>query len=381
VNLRLLTFSLKNLGRRKIRTGLTLLGIAIAIAFAFVLFSVSEGTEALVGNAKRLGPDIDVRGAGGSEFQAGAGSYLDDNYATVLAGIDGVRTAAPIILSGATGDEGQGFTFLLGMTPHDAKEIYGGLKIAEGRSLTDNDNNENVIELGYRISKMSSVNVGDNFSSRGENFEVAGIIAETGGVVDLFGLIPLSTFQSILGIGNKASNIWLWVEDNENVKVVVSEIENLYPELKATEGITILKQTEDFMKFGDAIRVVVAGIALLIGALAAMNTVTMSTVERTREFGAMRSLGASNGYVFKLVLIESTLLCTIGGLLGCLLGYVGSMVIGSFISNFIGINIVTVTLRIPFIAIGIAVTVGVIAGIYPAWRISRQQIVESLRYE
>jgi len=370
---------MKNLGRRKIRTGLTLLGIAIAIAFAFVLFSVSEGTEALVGNAKRLGPDIDVRRAEGGEFQAGLGSYLDDNYATALAGIDGVRTAAPIILSGATGDEGQGFTFLLGMAPNDAKEIYGDLKISEGRSLTDNDNF--AIELGYRISKTDSLNVGDNFSFRGANFEVAGILAETGGVVDLFGLIPLSTFQSILGAGDKASNIWVWVEDNENVKVVVSEIENRYPELKATEGITILKQTEDFMKFGDAIRLVVAGIALLIGALAAMNTVTMSTVERTREFGAMRSLGASNGYVFKLVLIESTLLCTIGGLLGCLLGYVGSMVMGRFISNFIGIDIVAVTLRIPFIAIGIAVTVGVIAGIYPAWRISRQQIVESLRYE
>jgi len=377
--LRLLTFAMKNLGRRKIRTGLTLLGIAIAIAFAFVLFSVSEGTEALVGNAKRLGPDIDVRRAEGGEFQAGLGGYLDDNYATALAGIDGVRTAAPIILSEATGAGGQGFTFLLGMAPHDAKEIYGDLKISEGRSLTDNDNF--AIELGYRISKTDSLNVGDNFSFRGANFEVAGILAETGGVVDLFGLIPLSTFQSILGAENKALNIWLWVEDNENVKVVVSEIENRYPELKATEGITILKQTEDFMKFGDAIRAVVAGIALLIGALAAMNTVTMSTVERTREFGALRSLGASNGYVFKLVLIESTLLCTIGGLLGCLLGYVGSMVMGRFISNFIGIDIVAVTLRIPFIAFGIAVTVGVIAGIYPAWRISRQQIVESLRYE
>ena len=377
--MRLLTFAMKNLGRRKIRTGLTLLGIAIAIAFAFVLFSVSEGTEALVGNAKRLGPDIDVRRAEGGEFQAGLGGYLDDNYATALAGIDGVRTAAPIILSEATGAGGQGFTFLLGMAPHDAKEIYGDLKISEGRSLTDNDNF--AIELGYRISKTDSLNVGDNFSFRGANFEVAGILAETGGVVDLFGLIPLSTFQSILGAENKALNIWLWVEDNENVKVVVSEIENRYPELKATEGITILKQTEDFMKFGDAIRAVVAGIALLIGALAAMNTVTMSTVERTREFGALRSLGASNGYVFKLVLIESTLLCTIGGLLGCLLGYVGSMVMGRFISNFIGIDIVAVTLRIPFIAFGIAVTVGVIAGIYPAWRISRQQIVESLRYE
>jgi len=377
--LRLLTFAMKNLGRRKIRTGLTLLGIAIAIAFAFVLFSVSEGTEALVGNAKRLGPDIDVRRAEGGEFQAGLGGYLDDSYATALAGIDGVRTAAPIILSEATGAGGQGFTFLLGMAPHDAKEIYGDLKISEGRSLTDNDNF--AIELGYRISKTDSLNVGDNFSFRGANFEVAGILAETGGVVDLFGLIPLSTFQSILGAENKALNIWLWVEDNENVKVVVSEIENRYPELKATEGITILKQTEDFMKFGDAIRAVVAGIALLIGALAAMNTVTMSTVERTREFGALRSLGASNGYVFKLVLIESTLLCTIGGLLGCLLGYVGSMVMGRFISNFIGIDIVAVTLRIPFTAFGIAVTVGVIAGIYPAWRISRQQIVESLRYE
>ena len=120
---------------------------------------------------------------------------------------------------------------------------------------------------------------------------------------------------------------------------------------------------------------------VLIGALAAMNTVTMSTIERTREFGAIRSLGASSGYVFKLVLIESMLLCIIGGLLGCLLGYAGSIVVDRFILNFVGIDIVATTLRTPLTVIGIAAAVGLIAGIYPAWRISRQQIVEALRYE
>jgi putative ABC transport system permease protein len=377
--LRLLTLAVKNLGRRKIRTGLTVLGIAIAIAFAFALFSVSEGTQALVSSAQRLGPDIDVRKAGGGRTQPGQESYIDDNYATALAEISGVRTAAPIILSGATGGESRGITLLLGMIPRDAQEIYGDLEMSEGRSLTDNDNF--AIVLGYQISKTNSLGIGDNFSFMTENFEVVGILAETGGVVDLVGLIPLSKFQSLLGLENKATNIWLWLEDKENIGSVLGEIENRYPELKATEGITVLKESEDFMKFGDAIRLVITGVALLIGTLAAMNTVTMSTVERTREFGTMRSLGASNGYVFKLVLVESTLLCTIGGLLGCLLGYAGSMAIERYVSNFIGIDIVEVTLRIPLIAIGIAAMVGIIAGIYPAWRVSRQQIVESLRYE
>jgi len=378
--LRLLTLAVKNLGRRKIRTGLTVLGIAIAIAFAFALFSVSEGTQALVSSAQRLGPDIDVRKAGGGGTQPSQESYIDDNYATALADeIPNIRTATPIILSGAAGGESRGITLLLGMIPRDAQEIYGNLKMSEGRSLTDNDNF--AIVLGYQISKTNSLGIGDNFSFMTENFEVVGILAETGGVVDLVGLVPLSTFQSVLHLENKVTNIWLWVEDKKNIGSVLTEIENRYPELKATEGITVLKESEDFMKFGDAIRLVITGVALLIGTLAAMNTVTMSTVERTREFGAMRSLGASNGYVFKLVLVESTLLCIIGGLLGCLLGYAGSMAIERYVSNFLGIDIVEVTLRIPLIAIGIAAMVGIIAGIYPAWRVSRQQIVESLRYE
>jgi putative ABC transport system permease protein len=378
-NLRLLTFAVKNLGRRKTRTGLTVLGIAIAIAFAFVLFSVSEGTEGVIANAKKLGPDIEVKRAENAGFQSGLGGYLDENYATALAGIGGVRKTAPVILSEATAHGGGGFTILLGMAPHDATEIYGNLTITDGRSLTDNDNF--AIQLGYRVSKMNSLNVGDNFPLGGANFEVISVLAETGGIVDVVGLLRLSTFQSVLGTGNKVSGIWLWVEDGTDTKVVIDEIENRYPELEATEGIAILKQTEDFMKFGDAIRLAIAGIALLIGALAAMNTVTMSTIERTREFGAIRSLGASSGYVFKLVLIESMLLCIIGGLLGCLLGYAGSIVVDRFILNFVGIDIVATTLRTPLTVVGIAAAVGLIAGIYPAWRISRQQIVDALRYE
>lgn len=158
-------------------------------------------------------------------------------------------------------------------------------------------------------------------------------------------------------------------------------IENNYQELNAARGMAVLEYSEEFTKFGDAVRLVIITVAVLIGALAAMNTVTMSTFERTREFGTMRALGASGGYIFKLVLVESIALCVIGGLIGCLLGFAGSLVAESVILDMVGLDIVALPWTVPAMVIGIAIIVGLVAGIYPARRVSKQEIVEALRYE
>lgn len=355
---------------------MTILGIAIAIAMTFVLFSVSQGAQELIASAKELGPDIEVKSSSGIGADS---SFLDENYAVELAGVEGVRKATPIIMLESMTFGGQGFMILVGMIPSDAQEIYGTLEVAEGRSLEDNDNR--VIELGYQTARANNLGLGDNITLGVTNFEVICILEETGSIVDIIGVTPVWALQSTLGMENKASAIWIWVNDNADVGAVIQEIENSYLELKATEGITILKESEEFMKFGDAIRLTIAGIALLIGTLTAMNTVTMSTFERTREFGTMRSLGASGGYVFKLVLIESTILCTIGGVIGCLIGSAGSIAIERIILDVIGVDVVAVSPTLFMISIGIAFAVGLIAGIYPARRISKQQIVEALRYE
>ncbi|MFQ6129215.1 MAG: ABC transporter permease [Candidatus Hadarchaeaceae archaeon] len=373
--MRLLTFALKNLGRRKIRTGLTVFGIAIAIAAAFVLLSVNEGAGKVLAGAKKLGPDIEAKVKGTQVAYA-----TDENYAAVLEEIRGVRKATPVIMWEYWHPEKPGFILLIAMIPSDAQEIYADIEVAKGRQLDDSD--DFAVELGYQAARLNGLSVGDGLEFGGENFEVVGILEKTGSIVDILGVMPLWSIQSSLpGAENKASGIWIWVEEGVSAEEVMGAIEDNYPELRAMEGIAVLEYSEEFVKFSDAIRLIVMGVALLIGTLAAMNTVTMSTFERMREFGTIRSLGASGGYVFKLVLIESVLLCVIGGLLGCVLGYAGSVAVEHIILGMVGMDVVAATLKVLLISIAIAIGVGLIAGLYPARRVSKQQIVEALRYE
>ncbi len=372
--MRLVSFAFKNLGRRKIRTGLTVVGIAIAIAFTFVLLSVNEGTGQMLAGAKGLGPDVEAKVKG---YQVAC--TTDVSYAENLGEIEGVRKATPVIMWEYWNPERAGFMILMGMIPSDAQEIYGDIEVVKGRPLEDSDGF--AVEIGYQVARLNGLLVGDNLPFGGEDFEVVGILEKTGSILDIIGVMPLRSLQSSLGAENKASGIWVWVEEGASAEAVIGAIESKYPELSATEGITVLEYSKEFMKFGDAIRLIVLTVALLIGTLAAMNTVTMSTFERTREFGTMRSLGASGGYVFRLVLVESVFLCVIGGLLGCLLGYLASVVMEQVILNMIGMDVIAVTLKVLVISAIVAIAVGLIAGLYPARRISKQDIVKSLRYE
>ncbi len=374
--MRLLSFAVKNLGRRKIRTGLTILGIMIALAFSFILLSVNAGSGEVFAGAERLGPDIEVK-ARGTEVVYGT----DESYAAVFEKeIQDVQKATPVIMWEYWSPDKPGFMILLGMIPSDARDVYADIEVVEGRPLSDNDSF--AIEVGYQAAAQYELSVGDSLEVGGKNFEVVGILEKTGSIVDIIGVMPLRSLQSVLpGAEGKVSGIWIWVKEGVDANILMNSIENNYPELSATHGLAILEYSEKFTKFGDAIRLLVIAVAILIGTLAAMNTVTITTFERTREFGTLRAIGASGGYVFKLVLVESVLLCIIGGLVGSLLGFVGSLLAENVILTEIGMDIVAVPWSVPVTVMMVALIVGLVAGAYPALRVSKQEIVEALRYE
>lgn len=373
--LRLLSFAFKNLSRRRIRTCLTVLGIVIAIAFSFILLSVNEGSKKLITGAEALGPDIEAK-ARGTQIAYGT----NENYSTIFEEINGVSKATPVIMWEYWSTEKTGFMILLAVVPSETLEIYADIDVVEGRHLQDDD--DYTIVIGYQAAAHYDLSVGNRLDVAGGSFQVVGILEKTGSIVDIMGEMPLWSLQSVLpGAESKASGIWIWTEENADVNSIIETIENNYPEISATKGLTILEYSEDFTKFGEAIRLLVLTVAVLIGTLAAMNTITITTFERTREFGTLRALGASGRYIFKLVLIESVLLCITGGVIGNLLGYAGAIVAENFILREIGIDIVAVPWTVPTMTMVIALVVGLVAGIYPALRVSRQEIVNALRYE
>lgn len=374
--MRLLSFAVKNLGRRKIRTGLTVMGITVALAFSFILFSVNAGSGEVFAGAERLGPDIEVK-ARGTEVAYGT----NETYAAVFENeLQGVQKATPVILWEYWSSDNAGFMILLAMIPSDVRDVYADIKVVEGRQLSDNDSF--AIEIGHQVAIQYELSVGDSLELGGKNFEAVGILEKTGSIVDIIGVVPLGPLQSVLpGAEGKVSGIWVWAKEGVDVDSLMNTIENNYPELTATHGLAILEYSAKFTQFGEAIRLIIIAVAILIGTLTAMNTVTITTFERTREFGTLRAIGASGGYLFKLVLVESVLLCIIGGLIGSLLGFFGSLLAENIILTEVGMDIVAVPWSVPVTVMIVAIVVGLVAGVYPALRVAKQEIVEALRYE
>jgi putative ABC transport system permease protein len=124
-------------------------------------------------------------------------------------------------------------------------------------------------------------------------------------------------------------------------------------------------------------------IALLIGVLFILSTMLMAVGERVKEIGTMRAIGAHRGFIFRLVVAESLATALIAGIAGCAAGYLLSRLITYALSKTAGLTYFApfVSPRIFLIGLGIAILVGALAGLYPAWRISKTNIVQALRYE
>ncbi|NCN39124.1 MAG: FtsX-like permease family protein, partial [Candidatus Aenigmarchaeota archaeon] len=122
----------------------------------------------------------------------------------------------------------------------------------------------------------------------------------------------------------------------------------------------------------------IAGISAVVGGLGVMNTMIMSVMERRREIGVLKAIGATNSYVIRMILIESTIISLIGGLLGLGVGYLGSKAIGAF-SGGQAQGIVTSNLALNSMLF--ALFLGVVGGLYPARKASQLSPVEALRYE
>jgi len=132
------------------------------------------------------------------------------------------------------------------------------------------------------------------------------------------------------------------------------------------------------LRISDLVRFGISLVALTVGGLLVANTVMMSVYERIREFGVMRALGARRGFIFRLVLLEALLLALMGGLLGLGVGSLASSAINLYTLDQVGLALSAVTARLSLFALGIALLLGLTAGLLPAYNASRIPVVEAL---
>ena len=387
-----LTMGYRNLTRRKSRTGLTLLGVVLAIGFTVGLLSISEGMMRSFDTMFGMqGPKLYMLPAGNKKvpmpmaFMCG-GKALDENYVAVINGLEGVKIAEPVVQLFAT-KEGEGLLtgdmpqMVLGVPPEDFFENRPDAKLAQGRALKPSDKYSVVV--GHIMASNLQLKAGDELGVGGKKFRVAGVLEKGGAPYDLMGYIPLRTAQAIREQPGKVCAIIIKLKSPRYTDRIKKDVSRLFPVADIQDMTEIVERAKGMMALAQAVHFAVACFALIIGVLFVATTMIMSVSERVREFATLRVIGASRGYITKMIMAESLCLSVIGGILGCGFGYALSKIIDVLIRLSVGETFMRtfVSPKIFLIAAAISLLTGTFAGLLPVRMIMKRQLAESLRYE
>lgn len=396
--------AIRNLSKRKLRSWLTMLGIFISIATIFMLISLSLGLQGAVEEQFRvLGTDkIFIQpstGFLGPPGSIGSISLTEDDVETI-AKVRGVKDYS-FFTAGNAKVEFRGETrfLLVWGIPGDRLDVYtevGSFKIDEGRLLEKQDKNTVVLGWSFPQEKVfkKQVRTGNKLTINGQDFKVKGSLERIGNPDDdRIIMMELDSFRELFDIQERVDIIMVQIDEGEDIKEVSDRIEK---KLRSSRGVT--EKTQDFAilnpeelleGFGNVLGIItsflagIAAISLLVGGIGMANTMYTSVVERTKEIGVMKAIGAKNKDILYIFLFESGLLGLVGAGIGVLLGYSISKTI-----EYIAITQLNTTLLQAasplYLIIGCLVfgfVIGAVSGTLPAIQASKTNVVDALRYE
>ncbi len=403
MNLEYAKIALKNLKQRKLRSSLTILGMVIAVLTIFVLISLSLGLEHAVEEQFRLlGTDKIFIQPRGQLAGPGTGGAVELTIKDVEA-IENVRGVKDLSWSVAApaeivfGNEKRFFN-VIGF-PLDKSDVFlesGAYKPDEGRLLEEGDKGDVMIGSHYKYNNIfkKPIRARDSIDINGEEFNVKGIISPIGNPGDdRIIYMGIDEFRKLFSIEKRIDFIIIQVEAGEDINEAASRIEDELLESRnlneEKRDFTILTPEELLASFGVVLTIVtafllgVAAISLIVGGINMANTMYTSVLERTKEIGVMKSIGAKNKDIFAIFLIESGLLGLVGGIAGVILGWAISKGLEIFAVRSLGTTLLQTETPIFLFAgcLAFAFAAGAIFGSIPAMKASKSRVVDALRYE
>ena len=365
---------LRNLMRRKVRTLLTAVGIGVGIATIVALVAIADGYSASMTSMNtKSGADLTVSQANSADMMLSA---VDEEIGRKIAQLPDVAGVSGMLFSVAP-LENNPYFIIFGYEP-DSFAIRH-FKVKEGRLISkDSRAGRREVMVGSTAARQLKKGVGDSIRVYGANYRIVGVFEtgvpwEDGGSV-----VSLAEAQEMMKKPNQVSMFQIKLKNVEQADRAIKAIERTSKEIVVAKSSEYAEQSQDIQTtrgFAWAI----SAIAMLAGGVGMMNTVLMSVFERTREIGVLRALGWRRRRVLTMILGESLLLSLIGAAAGIVLGVgltwlIGQSEMGSFLAPSYS----------PLLfaqAIGTALVLGAVGGIYPAFRAAGLSPVEALRYE
>lgn len=369
---------LKNPFRNKTRSLLAIIGIAIGIAtivaLGLITASLEDSTETTLkeGSAEITATKI------GSSLASSSGN-LNESYVEELSKVEGVEKTAGMLESTVIDTSKSSDSSRYGFSLYGAKTddlSIVGINNINGSVFNEN---ENELIVGKNLAEEENYTIGDKVDVYGKEFKITGIY-ETGSIFyDSAMYTGLSKLQNLTDNEEKISSISIKIKKDANLTTVNDKIKNEYNDTLRTITAEEMTQTiDDTLGMINSATTAIEALAIIIGGLGVINTMMMTVFERTREIGVLKSVGWSKKRILSMIMGESIVLTIISGIIGSILGVLAVFILfklnGDNMTLIFNINI--------FIkAFLVALSVGIIGGLYPAIKASRLSPTEALRYE
>ena len=395
--------AIKNLKNRRLRSSLTLLGIVISIATLFVLISLSLGLQdsveeqfSLLGTDKFfIQPKGQMAGPG-----SGGAVLMTEKDAGFIKKIPGVKEVSFWVIGNAK-IEFNGETRFVQVSGTDLITIdlfveTGSYKIEDGRFLKKGDEKNIMIGSQYKHNNFfkNPVEVGDNILINGIEYNVKGILDPLGNPSDDKLIhMPLKEFRSLFNMPVKLDGMVVQIEDGLDVKEVAFMVDKKLMKFRnvneKTSDFSILTPEEVLEIFGVILSVLtgflvsIGGISLIVGGIGIANTMYTSVLERTKEIGVMKSIGAKQKDILSIFLIESGLLGLIGGIIGVVFGIIFVKTIEYITVNKLGVGFLQISISLNLVigSLLFSFIIGSISGFWPAYKATKIKPVDALRYD
>jgi ABC-type antimicrobial peptide transport system permease subunit len=360
----------KNLLRRKTRTLLTVIGIAIGVSAVVALGAIAEGFVNSYGTMlSSSGADIIVTQGDAADVILSA---VDDNIAPQLMTMPGISKISGVLL-GVISTPDVPYFVVFGLDPREFGIAH--YKITSGAPMVASRQ----VLLGKGAAKNFKKQVGDNYKIQDVSFRIVGIYETGQNIEEMGAVISLQDAQEIFKKPRQVTFYQLKTLKPELTDSAIKLIEQRFTKLTASRSSTFMDDQQETQMLR-AMGWVIGMFAVVAGGLVMMNTMLMSVFERTREIGVLRALGWRRGRVIRLILGEAMALSVAGGIVGVALG-VGMIyglerlpALAGFLENALSLTQIVQ-------GFVIALCLGAVGGLYPAWHASNLQPVEAMRYD
>jgi putative ABC transport system permease protein len=394
----------------KLRSWLTILGIVIGVAAVIAIVSIGAGMESAINNSMgNLGSDILTITAGasrgGSMFGPGFGGRDSDRasgeaHTLTRTDTQTLRGMPEILLmdteiNGRVVASYRGSNGTVQLTGVDQK-VWSGITtkvLAQGRMLDSAD--QNVIIIGGKLADDyfdSPLGLNKMLTIEGSAFRVVGILDDDSTSI----YMPIAMAYQV--IDDKETDVYdsivIKVKDESQLDTTVTKIESKLRTMRHVTdktqdfSVTSSKQMQatraEMMSTMSSFLTAIAAVSLIVGAVGIANTMFTSVLEKTKEIGIMKAIGARNRDILLIFILNAALIGLVGGLIGILLGTMLSAILPYFLAGVsMGRGGLTtlVSLNSVLMALGVSVFVGITAGIVPAYQGSKLRPVDALRYQ